>query len=83
MNKKKIAKIKVKNISVLPVSFYQTWVITGGAYMFAVACPCCGGNSCPVGLGMGALIGGSFAGVTHGFGILRKVVENKKNKLEK
>lgn len=78
MDKKDVSSPKTKKGFILPVSFYQTWVMTGGVYMVAARCPCCGSQSCPVGLGTAALVGGSIAGITHGVGAVRKVFKNKK-----
>jgi hypothetical protein len=81
MNKDLVPGEPVKKGFVLPASFYQTWLMTGGVYMVAARCPCCGGQSCPVGLGTAALVGGSLAGIAHGVGALRKVIKNKKGAL--
>lgn len=62
---------------VIPASFYQTWIMTGGVYMMAGRCPCCGGQSCPVGLGAAVLVGGSIAGLTHGVAAAKKLFNNK------
>ena len=78
---RKVAPIELaKKGFVLPASFYQTWIMTGGVYMMAGRCPCCGGQGCPVGLGTAALVGGSIAGLTHGAGALRKVLTNNEKK---
>ncbi|MFH0754599.1 MAG: hypothetical protein V2A70_08540 [Candidatus Omnitrophota bacterium] len=80
MDKQVISSEPAKKGFVLPASFYQTWIMTGGVYMMAGRCPCCGGQGCPVGLGTAVLVGGTMAGLTHGVGALRKVITNNKRR---
>jgi len=75
MDKEIVANNPARKGFVLPSSFYQTWVITGGAYMFAGACPCCGSQACPVGLGTATLIGGGVAGVGYAVSSLKKAIK--------
>jgi hypothetical protein len=80
MDKEVVSNLDTKRSFILPASFYQTWIMTGGVYMMAGRCPCCGGQACAVGLGTAALVGGTIAGLTHGAGALRKVINNRKKK---
>ncbi len=79
MDNKNTASLPAGKKFVIPTSFYQTWIMTGGVYMMAGRCPCCGGQGCPVGLGTAALVGGGIAGITHGVSFLSKKIKGKDN----
>lgn len=77
MDKKSASVLPAGGKFFVPASFYQTWIMTGGAYMMAGRCPCCGGQGCPAGLATAVLVGGGIAGMTHGVLFLTRKIKGK------
>ena len=77
MDKKDVSGLKAKKAFIFPASFYQVWVIASGAYMMGGRCPCCGGQSCPIGLGAAVAVGGGITGITHAVSFLGKGLKAK------
>jgi metal-dependent hydrolase (beta-lactamase superfamily II) len=62
--------------NMFPSAFYKMWAVTSGAYMMAGRCPCCGSQTCPVGIGAAVLVGGGVVGVVYSIGAIKKRLEN-------